>query len=184
MSRFAAQQTHVIIWYAACQARTVKMIIISVQCTPATACLGSQRATHICSPRACSLVRSLAKLMCNDAVNKTTSDVMRGSAFCVHCVYTSGLACVVPRPNFTLHRVHAEPISFALQFNVEDSEKVRVKWYKNHKFWTTVACVLVTEALLISAIVMVVFYKHHKVIWFEWWRWLFFFSGASPFTLQ
>lgn len=65
-----------------------------------------------------------------------------------------------------------------LQFNVEDEEKKHVKWYKNYKFWTAVASVLITEALLISAIVMVVFYKHHKVIWFEWWRWLFFFSGT------
>lgn len=64
-----------------------------------------------------------------------------------------------------------------VQFNVGDEEHEHVKWYKNRKFWTAVASVLITEALLISAIVMVVFYKHHKVVWFEWWRWLFFFSG-------
>ncbi|KAL3160440.1 hypothetical protein ABBQ32_010760 [Trebouxia sp. C0010 RCD-2024] len=67
-----------------------------------------------------------------------------------------------------------------MQFNVGDEEQEHVKWYKNHKFWTAVASVLITEALLISAIVMVVFYKRHKVVWFEWWRWLFFFSGVMP----
>ena len=68
-------------------------------------------------------------------------------------------------------------LSADLQFNVDDEDKEHVKWYKNHKFWWAVASVLITEALLISAIVMVIFYKHQRVLWFEWWRWLFFFSG-------
>lgn len=64
-----------------------------------------------------------------------------------------------------------------LQFNVDDEDAHPVKWYKNAKFWTAVASVLITELLLISAIIMLVRFKHYKVIWFEWWRWLFFFSG-------
>ncbi len=64
-----------------------------------------------------------------------------------------------------------------LQFNVDDEDAHPVKWYKNFKFWTAVASVLITELLLISAIIMLVRFKHYKVIWFEWWRWLFFFSG-------
>ena len=71
-----------------------------------------------------------------------------------------------------------------VQFNVGDEEQEHVKWYKNRKFWTAVASVLITEALLISAIVMVVFYKHQKVVWFEWWRWLFFFSGELKQLLR
>ncbi|KAL0039998.1 hypothetical protein WJX79_001782 [Trebouxia sp. C0005] len=67
-----------------------------------------------------------------------------------------------------------------LQFNVDDEDAHPVKWYKNAKFWTAVASVLITELLLISAIIMLVRFKHYKVIWFEWWRWLFFFSGFMP----
>lgn len=71
-------------------------------------------------------------------------------------------------------------LSCALQFVVEDDEE-KVRWWKNHRFWLAVANILVTELLLIAAIIMLVRYKHYKVIWFEWWRWLFFFSGAlSP----
>lgn len=66
-----------------------------------------------------------------------------------------------------------------LQFNVDDPDAHPVKWYKNFRFWTAVASVLVTELLLISAIIMLVRFKHYRVIWFEWWRWLFFFSGRS-----
>ena len=66
----------------------------------------------------------------------------------------------------------------ALQFVVEDETK-RVKWYKNHRFWTVVASILVTELLLIAGLIMVIRFKHYKVIWFEWWRWLFFFSGQN-----
>ncbi len=64
-----------------------------------------------------------------------------------------------------------------LQFNVDDEDAHPVKWYKNFKFWTAVASVLITELLLISAVIMLVRFKHYKVVWFEWWRWLFFFSG-------
>ena len=64
-----------------------------------------------------------------------------------------------------------------LQFNVDDPDANPPKYYKNPRFWKAVCSILVTELLLISAIIMVVRYKHYKVIWFEWWRWLFFFSG-------
>ncbi|KAL0029403.1 hypothetical protein WJX77_004930 [Trebouxia sp. C0004] len=67
-----------------------------------------------------------------------------------------------------------------LQFNVDDEDAHPVKWYKNFKFWTAVASILITELLLISAIIMLVRFKHYKVIWFEWWRWLFFLSGFMP----
>jgi amino acid permease len=70
-----------------------------------------------------------------------------------------------------------------LQFNVDDEDAHPVKWYKNFKFWTAVASILTTELLLISAIIMLVRFKHYKVIWFEWWRWLFFFSGRITTTL-
>lgn len=68
--------------------------------------------------------------------------------------------------------------SLVVQFEV-DSDAEHVKWFRNRRFWTAVASILITELLLISAIVMVVRYRHYKVIWFEWWRWLFFFSGNS-----
>ncbi len=68
-------------------------------------------------------------------------------------------------------------LHICLQFNVDDADAHPVKWYKNFKFWTAVASVLITELLLISAIIMLVRFKHYRVIWFEWWRWLFFFSG-------
>lgn len=65
------------------------------------------------------------------------------------------------------------------------SEAEHVKWFKNHRFWFVVASILVTELLLVAAIVMLVRFKHYKVIWFEWWRWLFFFSGDdNSMTLQ
>ena len=66
--------------------------------------------------------------------------------------------------------------SIVLQFNVDEEGKP-VKYYKNPRFWKAVTSILVTELLLIAAIIMVVRYRHYRVIWFEWWRWLFFFSG-------
>ena len=71
----------------------------------------------------------------------------------------------------------------ALQFVVED-ETTHVKWYKNHRFWTVVASILVTELLLIAGLIMVIRFKHYKVIWFEWWRWLFFFSGQKALCMS
>ena len=70
-----------------------------------------------------------------------------------------------------------------VQFEV-NSEAEHVKWFKNRRFWTAVVSILITELLLISAIVMVVRYRHYKVIWFEWWRWLFFFSGTTLVYIQ
>ena len=66
-----------------------------------------------------------------------------------------------------------------LQFNVDDEDAHPVKYYKNWHFWRAVASILTTELLLISALIMVVRFRHYKVIWFEWWRWLFFFSGRG-----
>eukprot|EP00891_Asterochloris_glomerata_P009429 jgi/Astpho2/9429/Aster-x0397 len=59
-------------------------------------------------------------------------------------------------------------------------ERRHVKWYRNTKFWHVVASVLVTEALLVAAIIMVVQHNTRKIIYFETWRWLFFFAGFFP----
>ncbi len=63
-----------------------------------------------------------------------------------------------------------------LQFG-NGEERRHVKWYRNTKFWHVVASVLVTEALLVAAIIMVVQHNTRKIIYFETWRWLFFFAG-------
>ena len=76
-----------------------------------------------------------------------------------------------------LHSTACNPTA-ALQFG-NGEERRRVKWYRNRKFWFVVFSVLVTEALLVAAIIMVVRHNNSKIVYFETWRWLFFISGES-----
>ena len=80
-----------------------------------------------------------------------------------------------PTACISLHSTAGNPAA-AVQFG-NGEERRHVKWYRNEKFWVVVFSVLVTEALLVTAIIMVVRHNNSKIIYFETWRWLFFFAG-------